>query len=103
MSSEQRTYTVAIAGMGKRGTHHAEAFSQNPRFQLVGLCDIDRERMDAAAQKFGISYTNIDAAQMLADTKPDIFAFCFTVTRASFTISSFASSRLLKYFFSLSV
>jgi len=76
MSNAQKTYAVAIAGMGKRGTHHAEAFSQNPRFEIVGVCDIDQERMDAAAEKFGVSYTNIDAAQMLADTKPDIFCFC---------------------------
>ena len=76
MSNTPRTYTVAIAGLGKRGTHHAEAFSRNPRFQLVGLCDIDQERLDAAAQEFGVSYTNTDAAQMLADTRPDIFVFC---------------------------
>jgi predicted dehydrogenase len=76
MSNDQRTYTVAIAGLGKRGTHHAEAFSQSPRFQLVGLCDIDQERLDAAAQRFGVSCTNADAAQMLADSRPDVFAFC---------------------------
>ena len=52
MSNTSKTYTVAIAGLGKRGTHHAEAFSQNPRFQLVGLCDIDQERLEAAAERF---------------------------------------------------
>jgi predicted dehydrogenase len=76
MSNPQKTYTVAIAGLGKRGTHHAEAFSQNPRFQIVGLCDVDQERMKAAAQRFGVSYTNPAAVQMLADTRPDVFAFC---------------------------
>ena len=63
MSNDQRTYTVAIAGLGKRGTHHAEAFSQNPRFELVGLCDIDQERLGVAAEKFEVPYTNADAAQ----------------------------------------
>jgi len=76
MSNTAKTYTVAIAGLGKRGGHHAEAFSQNPRFEIVGLCDIDQGRLDAAAQKFGVSYTNADAVQMLADTRPDVFAFC---------------------------
>lgn len=76
MSNQQKTYTVAIAGLGKRGTHHAEAFSQNPRFEIVGLCDVDQERMKAAVQRFGVSYTNLAAAQMLADTQPDIFVFC---------------------------
>ncbi len=76
MSNTQETYTVAIAGLGRRGIHHALAFSGNSRFELVGLCDLDEERMEAAAEQFDISYTNTDAAQMLADTQADIFTFC---------------------------
>ncbi|MBU1878129.1 MAG: Gfo/Idh/MocA family oxidoreductase, partial [Chloroflexi bacterium] len=74
--NSQKTYTVAIAGLGKRGLHHAEAFAQNPRFALVGLCDIDPARMTAAAQQLGVSYTHPDAAQMLTDTRPNVFVFC---------------------------
>jgi predicted dehydrogenase len=76
MSRAQGTYSVAIAGMGKRGTHHAEAFAADPRFEIVGLCDIDQERLDAAAAQFGVTYTNTDAGGMLADVKPDVFTFC---------------------------
>jgi predicted dehydrogenase len=76
MSSSQKVYTVAIAGLGRRGIHHAQAFSGNPRFEVVGLCDLDEERMQAAADQFGTAYTNTDAAQMLADTQADIFTFC---------------------------
>jgi len=72
----QTTYTVAVAGLGKRGTHHADAFAANPRFELVGLCDIDEARLGAAAETFGVSCTNTDAAQMLSDAKPDVFCFC---------------------------
>jgi len=32
--------------------------------------------LDAARQKFDGVYTNTDAAQMLADTQPDVFVFC---------------------------
>ena len=73
MGETQKTYTVAIAGLGKRGTHHADTFAANPRFEVVGLCDIDQERLDAAADKFGVAHANTGAVQMLADTKPDIF------------------------------
>ena len=77
MSPTQKTYTVAIAGLGKRGTHHADAFAKNPRFQLVGLCDLNQERVDAAKQTFGVTLGTFgDAARMLADTKPDVFVFC---------------------------
>ncbi len=76
MSAASATYTVAIAGLGKRGMHHAEAFASNPRFRVVGLCDIDAARIDAAKQKFAAAYTSTDAAVMLAQTQPDVFAFC---------------------------
>jgi predicted dehydrogenase len=62
--------------MGKRGTHHAEAVAKNPRFKLVGLCDITPERLESARQKFGVEKVNTDAAQLLADTRPDVFIFC---------------------------
>src|SRR5512147_1907952 len=71
-----KTYTVAVAGLGKRGIHHADAFSQNPRFRLVGVCDIDTARLDAAKQKYGVAVAEMDAGQMLARSKPDVFAFC---------------------------
>ncbi len=70
------TYTVAIAGLGKRGMHHAAAFAANPRFRIVGLCDIDAARMEAAKQQYGDAYTSADAADMLAQTRPDVFCFC---------------------------
>ena len=76
MSAAQKTYTVVVAGMGKRGTHHADAVSRNPRFKLVGLCDIDPARLESARQKFGVDTVNTDVAQLLAQTKPDVFIFC---------------------------
>jgi predicted dehydrogenase len=76
MNAVSGTYIVAVAGLGKRGMHHAEAFANNPRFRLVGLCDIDPARLEAAQQKYGEAYASTDATQMLANTRPDIFAFC---------------------------
>jgi len=75
MSETQPTYTVAIAGMGKRGVHHADAFSANPRFRVVGLCDIDAGRLESAKQKYGAAVADTSAARMLAEAKPDIFVF----------------------------
>jgi predicted dehydrogenase len=76
MSPTQKTYTVAVAGLGKRGTHHADAFAGNPRFRLVGLCDLNQGRLDAARQTFGVAHGSTDAARLLAETRPDVFVFC---------------------------
>ena len=76
MSAKPKTYTVAVAGLGKRGMHHAEAVAKNPRLQLVGLCDIDEQRLKAAENAFGVKYGHTNAATMLQVTHPDIFIFC---------------------------
>jgi len=69
-------YRVLVAGLGKRGLHHATAFQANPRFQLVGLCDIDRARAEAAAARCGNPETGTDAAEMARRLRPDVFCFC---------------------------
>jgi predicted dehydrogenase len=68
-------YRVVVVGMGKRGMHHAQAFQANGRFQVVGVCDIDTARMDAAAAKFGAA-KNPDALKLAMEVKPDVFCFC---------------------------
>jgi predicted dehydrogenase len=75
MSSEKK-YTVVLTGCGKRGQHHAEAFFKNPRFQLVGACDIVRERADAVATQFGNIASSTDAASLVKKMQPDILCFC---------------------------
>ncbi|MBI4664268.1 MAG: Gfo/Idh/MocA family oxidoreductase [Verrucomicrobia bacterium] len=70
------TYRVVIVGMGKRGMHHATTFNANPRFQVVGICDIDQPRLDAAAAKLGHPRTSTDAAALAKELRPDVFCFC---------------------------
>jgi predicted dehydrogenase len=68
-------YRVVVVGMGKRGMHHAQAFQANGRFEVVGVCDIDPARLDAAAAKFG-AVKGTDALELSSKVKPDVFCFC---------------------------
>jgi len=74
--SGDKKYSVVVIGLGKRGMHHAEAFANNGRFEIVGLCDIDKERLDAAANKFGAPKTATDAKALMKGLKADVFCFC---------------------------
>jgi len=56
--------------------HHATAFQANGRFEVVGLCDIDQARVDAAAAKLGVAVKGTDAAAVAKAVKPDVFCFC---------------------------
>ena len=71
-----RKYKVVVVGMGKRGKHHASAFHANARFEVAGICDIDKAKLDAAAPALGNPKTGADAAALAASIKPDIFCFC---------------------------
>jgi len=69
-------YKVVVVGMGKRGMHHATAFQANPRFEVAGICEIDKARLDDAAAKLGVSVKGTDAAEVAKTVRPDIFCFC---------------------------
>ena len=72
----QPVYKVVVVGMGKRGMHHATTFHANPRFEVVGICDIDAAKLQSAAAQLGNPMTSTDAAELLAKTRPDVF--CLT-------------------------
>jgi len=71
-------YRVAQAGIGNRGKVHANAFLElSDRFDLVGLCDLDRKKLNEYAQAKKLLSTVLydDAEKMLAATRPDVFCF----------------------------
>ncbi len=69
-------YKVLVVGMGKRGMHHATSFNANPKFKVVGICDIDQTRLNDAAAKLGGPETSLDAPALAKKLKPDVFCFC---------------------------
>jgi predicted dehydrogenase len=44
---------VAIVGMGGIGNIHARVYKNHPQVQIVGVCDIIKERADKAAAEYG--------------------------------------------------
>ena len=69
-------YKVVVVGTGKRGLHHAAAFKKNPRFELAGIADLDRGRLDKAAAELGGARTSSDPAALCREVEPDLFCFC---------------------------
>ena len=44
---------VGVVGVGNIGSIHAGVYKDNPKSELVAVCDIIKEKADAAAEKFG--------------------------------------------------
>jgi len=69
-----KTYRVAILGCRGRGTAATMAYHAPPRTELVGLCDLIKERFDTLGDKVGVSARFTDLDEMIVQTQPDIVA-----------------------------
>lgn len=62
---------VCVIGMGPIGNRHADMYRATPLAELVGVCDINRERADKAAARLCVP-AFYDAETMLRALQPDI-------------------------------
>jgi predicted dehydrogenase len=69
-----KTYRIAIIGCRGRGTAATRAYHAHPRTELVGLCDLIEERLNALGDEIGVSARFTDLDEMIRQTAPDIVA-----------------------------
>lgn len=62
---------VCVIGMGPIGNRHADIYKEDPRAQLAGVCDILKDRADAAGRRLGVPCF-YEAPAMLGALKPDL-------------------------------
>ena len=62
---------VAVIGCGPIGNRHADIYKEDSLANLVAVCDLRHDRLDASAARLGVKgYDN--AMEMLATEKPDL-------------------------------
>ncbi|MBN1670470.1 MAG: Gfo/Idh/MocA family oxidoreductase [Kiritimatiellae bacterium] len=66
------THKSAVLGCGPRSKHHAAAYGQITRSKLAACCDMNKERLQAYADEFGIDKRYTDLDEMLEKEKPDV-------------------------------
>lgn len=62
---------VAVIGCGPIGNRHADLYQADPLAELVAVCDIRKDRCEAAAARLGVAGF-YDAPTMLATLRPDL-------------------------------
>lgn len=66
---------ICIIGFGSIGPVHAEAVHNIPGATLYGICDIDKQRADSGAKKYGAkAYYSLD--EVIADNNIDSVHIC---------------------------
>ncbi len=65
------TLRVAVIGCGPIGNRHADIYIEDPLAELVGVCDVRRDRADTAAARLGVP-AFYDAPSLLRDLQPDV-------------------------------
>jgi len=62
---------VCVIGLGPIGNRHADMYQADPLAQLVGVCDLLKDRADAASRRLGVP-AFYDAQPMLDALRPDV-------------------------------
>ncbi len=62
---------VCVIGLGPIGNRHADIYQADGLAELIGVCDIDRERADASAERLGVPGF-YSAPEMLEALAPDV-------------------------------
>lgn len=65
-------FKCAFLGCGNRQKGHARAYEYVRRGRIVGICDLDEEKLNAFGDEFGIDSRYTDLHEMLAAEQPDV-------------------------------
>jgi predicted dehydrogenase len=72
-----KTWSVAVVGAGIGRSHIADGYNALPdKFRVLALCDIDRERLHAVSEEFGIPRATESFSELLAMADLDIVDIC---------------------------
>ncbi len=74
---------ACVIGMGNIGNTHASVYKECNNVELIGVCDIIKERAEASSKKYDVPWY-LNAQDMLKELEPDICS----VTTGGFEYSS---------------
>ena len=70
---------TAVIGVGSMGQHHVRVYQEMDRAELVGIADVDRERVDQIAGRYGVNaYT--DYQELLNKENPEAVSIAVPTT-----------------------
>jgi len=71
-----RKVRAGVIGAGAIGPSHMRGYQQTPAAELTAVCDVNRGRAQAAAERFGIAHVFTDYRKLLAADVVDAVSVC---------------------------
>ncbi|MCL1827243.1 MAG: Gfo/Idh/MocA family oxidoreductase [Candidatus Cloacimonetes bacterium] len=65
-----------LIGCGRIAERHFEAIKLIEKAEIIGICDIDKDKLQGASERYKISKTYLDHKDMLEELKPDAVIIC---------------------------
>ena len=77
MNAASQTFDIAVVGCGGVSPMHFEGYARHPeRVRIAAVCDLDRSRAEAAAQKWKIPAVFGSIEEMIAGASWEVAAVC---------------------------
>ncbi|MFC4811453.1 Gfo/Idh/MocA family protein [Paenibacillus sp. GCM10023250] len=94
MATENGKLRVGVIGAGSISGLHLEAYKRCPDAEIAAICDLNGERAQAAADKYGAARTYTDYRELLADPGIDAVSVCtWNNTHAEISIAALEAGK----------
>ncbi|TBL78184.1 Gfo/Idh/MocA family protein [Paenibacillus thalictri] len=86
--------TVGVIGAGSISEQHLNSYERNERVKLNAICDLDEDRAQRKAKKYGIKKVYTNYHDLLADSKIDAVSICtWNNTHAEIAIAALKAGK----------
>ncbi|MCM3748666.1 Gfo/Idh/MocA family oxidoreductase [Paenibacillus pasadenensis] len=85
---------IGVIGTGSISEFHLSSYAANKSSEVYAICDLNRERAEAVAAKFGASKVFTDYNELLADPDVDAVSICtWNNTHAEISIAALEAGK----------
>ncbi|MGO4180206.1 oxidoreductase [Paenibacillus sp. FSL A5-0031] len=85
---------IAVIGTGSISSSHLDSYKKNPNANIYAVCDLNEERVKAAAEKYGAEKIYTDYHELLADPVIEAVSICtWNNTHAEISIAALKAGK----------
>ncbi|MEH7235323.1 Gfo/Idh/MocA family protein [Bacillus sp. JJ1562] len=85
---------IGVIGLGSISDMHLKSYSENENVEIYATCDVNKERAQVTAEKYGARYAYSDYHELLANEEIDAVSICtWNNTHAEISIAALKAGK----------